>query len=107
MAFELDLISADGQLREHDIVATWGSELWLGEATLGDRLEDTNAGEAERLRRLAETATALSARGVLFVTAAEEFQTGTKERIRAAFRDPTWRNALFLEGFSAGAAEEE
>jgi len=107
VAFELDLISPDGQLREHDIVATWGSELWLGEATLGDRLEDTNAGEAERLRRLAETATALCARGVLFVTAAEEFQAGTKGRIRATFRDPTWRDVLFLEGFSGAAAEEE
>jgi len=41
------------------------------------------------------------------VTAAEEFQAGTKERIRAAFRDPTWGDVLFLEGFSAGAAEEE
>ncbi len=107
VAFELDLISPDGQLREHDIVATWGSELWLGEATLGDRLEDTNAGEAERLRRLAETATALCVRGVLFVTAAEEFQAGTKGRIRATFRDPTWRDVLFLEGFSGAAAEEE
>ena len=66
----------------------------------------TNAGEAERLRRLVETATALSARGVLFVTAAEAFHAGTKARIRAAFRDPAWRGALFLEGFSAGAAEE-
>jgi len=94
-------------LREHDIVASWGSELWLGEATLGDRLEDTNAGEAERLRRLAETATALSARGVLFVTAAKEFQAGTKGRIRATFRDPTWGGVLFLEGFGASAAEEE
>jgi hypothetical protein len=41
------------------------------------------------------------------VTAAEAFQAGTKGRIHAAFRDPTWRDALFLEGFNAGAAEEE
>jgi hypothetical protein len=102
VAFELDLVSPDEQLREHDIVATWGAELWLGEATLGDRLENTNAAEAERVRRLAETAKALSARGVLFVTGADAFTPSTKARIHAAFANPPWPDVVFIEGFDPG-----
>jgi hypothetical protein len=106
VAFELDLVSPDEQLREHDIVATWGAELWLGEATFAKRLERRNADEAERLQRLAETAKALSARGVLFVTSAERFQVATRARIRAAFREPGWPDVVFMEGFGAGASAE-
>jgi hypothetical protein len=107
VAFELELISPGGQLREHDIVVTWGAELWLGEATHEDRLERTNADEMERLARLAETADALSARGVLFVTSAPEFRPTTKERIARAFPDPAWPDVIFIEGFDAGAAQDE
>lgn len=52
VAFELELTSPDGQLREHDIVATWGAEFWLGEATLNDRLERTNATRSKDSRGL-------------------------------------------------------
>jgi hypothetical protein len=106
VAFELELRSPDGQLREHDIVATWGAELWLGEATLNNRLERTNDREIERLQRLAQTVQALSARGVLFVTSAEQFQPQTKERIARAFADPSWPAVAVIEGFDAGAAKE-
>jgi hypothetical protein len=106
VAFELELKSPDSQLREHDIVATWGAELWLGEATLGDQLERTNADEVERLRRLAETAEALSARGVLFVTVAEHFQARTKQNVSNVFDEPTLPDVVFIEGFDAGAAAE-
>lgn len=103
IACELDLISPDGQLREHDIVATWGAELWLGEATVADKLEDANAEEVERLERLRESAQALCARGVLLVTTSDRFSERTKQNIGNVFADPVWPEVVYAEGFDAGS----
>jgi hypothetical protein len=104
IACELDLTSPDGQLREHDIVATWGAEMWIGEATVADRLEESNADEVERLERLSATAQALCARGVLFVTTSDRFGERTKQNVRNVFADPAWPDVVYLEGFDAGSA---
>jgi hypothetical protein len=104
IAFELDLTSPEGQLREHDIVATWGAELWLGEATVSDRLEESNAEEIERLERLSETARVLCAGGVLLVTTSDGFSTRTKQNVANVFADPAWPDVIYREAFDAGSA---
>jgi hypothetical protein len=102
IAFEVELTSPDGQRREHDILATWGTELWIGEATVGDRLEDGNADELGRLNRLAETAHSLSARGVLLVTTRDRFSERTRGNVGTVFTDPLWPEVIYVEGFDAG-----
>lgn len=104
IAFEIELTPAGGSLREHDILATWGSELWIGEATIADRLEDTSAAEVERLERLKESAQALCARGVLLVTTRDAFSERTKGNVETVFADPTWPDVVYQEGFDVGAA---
>ena len=86
IAFELQLVSPDGGKSEHDIFVTWGTELWLGEATVDDKLGRSRAEEQERLRRLKKVTDVLSAGGVLFVTAAQEFRAATRQRIEQTFR---------------------
>jgi hypothetical protein len=103
MACELELTSPEGQLREHDIVATWGAELWLGEATFEGKLEDANAEEVVRLERLRESAQALCARGVLFVTTSDGFRERTKQNVSNVFPDPAWPEVVYAEGFDSGA----
>ena len=103
IAFELDLTSPEGQLREHDIVATWGAELWLGEATVSDRLDESNAEEIERLERLRETTRALCARGVLLVTTSNRFSARTKQNVANVFADPARPDVIYREAFDAGS----
>jgi hypothetical protein len=104
IAFELELTPPAGSLREHDIVATWGAELWIGEATVKDSLGETNAEETERVGRLAESARALGVRGVLLVTTSESFSARTKHRVANAFQDPVWPEVVYREAFDAGSA---
>jgi hypothetical protein len=103
-AFEVDLTSPEGELSEHDIVALWGAELWLGEATVGERLGKTNAEEIERLGRLKEVAEALSVRGLIFATTGE-FSSATKQNVKAAFTDPVWPEIAYVENFDAGQTQ--
>ncbi len=103
VAFELDLTPPGGQLREHDIVTTWSSELWIGEATVSDKLEEANADEVERLERLAESVRTVSARGVLLVTTREHFSERTRQNVLNVFADPIWPEIVYCENFEAGA----
>jgi hypothetical protein len=107
MAFEVELTTPEGELEEHDIIATWGAELWVGEATGADKLARTNAAEVTRLRKLKEVAHVLSARGVLFVTTAETFRTRTKESVSRVFSDPGWPRVVYREGFDDGPNVDE
>jgi hypothetical protein len=107
VAFELELTPPDGNKREHDIVATSGSELWLGEATIGDRLAQGNAEEVQRLERLAETARALSARGVLFATTYDRLSSRLMQNVATVFRDLGWPEVVYLQGFDAGPSRSE
>ena len=88
IAFELQLISPSGDMSEHDIIVTWGTELWIGEATIENRLGRNEAEERDRLRRLKEVADTLSAEGVLLATAAPSFRAATRRRIERTFHDP-------------------
>lgn len=106
VAFELELTPPGGSRREHDIVASWGAELWLGEATKDDRLEDGNGDEIERLARLAESTRAVGTRGVLFVTTRESFCDRTKQNVANVFAEPLWPEVVYVEGFDVGAAVE-
>jgi hypothetical protein len=104
IAFELELTPPAGGLREHDIVATLGAELWIGEATVTDSLGPTNIEEVERISRLAESARALSVRGVLLITTSQSFSARTKQSVANAFPDPVWPEVAYREGFDAGSA---
>jgi hypothetical protein len=106
IAFELEFTPRGGEKREHDLVLTWGAELWIGEVTVADKFERTNAEESERLARLAETARTISARGVLLVTTQNHFRERTKRSVAVAFPDPMWPEVVYVEGFDAGAAAE-
>jgi hypothetical protein len=102
-AFEMEVLSPEAGRREHDVVASWGSELWLGEATTRDRFENTNADELERLELLRETAIALNATGIVLVTTQAQFGSSTRGRIRATFGEGTDRfEVIVKEGFDAG-----
>jgi hypothetical protein len=107
IAFELEFTPPGGGLREHDLVATWGAELWIGEATVRDKFEHANAEELERLEKLGETARNMCARGVLLVTTRERFSARTKGNVAAVFVDPVWPEVVYLEGFDASAAAAE
>jgi hypothetical protein len=102
VAFEVDFMPPTGKRREHDIVASWGSELWLGEATAQDGF-GTRAEEDTRIRRLRTTAESVRARGVLFVTESEQFSARTKAAVAQYFTDPCWPDTVYVEGFSTEA----
>src|SRR5262249_2082868 len=55
LAFEIELRSPDDRLSEHDIVASSGANLWLGEATVNPSLGTARA-ERRRLARLRDVA---------------------------------------------------
>jgi hypothetical protein len=90
--------------REHDIVVSWGPDLWLGEASVTDRF-GTAAEETARFNRIAETASAARARGVIFVTSAPAFRTSSVARARAAFRSAVWPEVRFVDGVDTGAVD--
>jgi hypothetical protein len=102
IAFELDVTSPEGELQEHDIIATWGAELWVGEATAADKLARTSAAEVERLEKLKEVARVLSARGVLLVTTAESFRPRTKQNVTDVLSEPAGPKVAYREGFDDG-----
>jgi hypothetical protein len=100
VAFEVEIRSPDGVQSEHDIVASSGANLWLGEATLESTF-GTRALEPERLARLRDVAVQLSARGILLVTTSERFDSRTRGNVENAFRDQ-WVTVRYVEGFDAG-----
>jgi hypothetical protein len=91
--FEIEVVSPDGAQSEHDIVAVWGSDLWLGEATKKPNL---GPGEVGRLRRLNEVAGLVAARGVLFATTGE-FSVRTRERVSSVFAAWPQPEVAFVE----------
>jgi hypothetical protein len=80
-----------------------GLQLWLGEATIADKLETGNADEVERIERLAESIRTVCARGLLLVTSSERFSERTKQNFSNVFSDPFWPEVVYCEGFDAGA----
>jgi hypothetical protein len=104
VAFELEVTDGDEVQSEHDIVASWGTDLWLGEATSSEVLEAAGGAEHQRLERLKRLADRLSARGILFVTEAESFRPATKTRMNAIFEQGQPRPELAIrEGFEPRA----
>jgi hypothetical protein len=101
LAFEVDIKPANADAKEHDIVASWGADLWIGEATAEATLADSSAAEQARLVRLREVAAQLCARGVLLVTTSERFTDRTRGNVENAFRDQ-WAKVRYVEGFDAG-----
>jgi hypothetical protein len=97
LGFEIEVVSPDGKKSEHDIVAVWGSDLWLGEATNAANL---GSGEVARIRRLRNVAELLAARGVLFATTGE-FGTRTRERVNSVFSSWPRPEVVFLERLAA------
>lgn len=83
LGFEVQLRCPDGELSEHDIVAAWGADLWIGEATREANLGDD---ELARLRRVGEVARTFGARGVLLATT-NLFSSRTRGRIETVFRE--------------------
>ena len=69
---------------EIDICVQRAAELWIGEAKVSPKL-GTVAEENAKLSKLAQVAAILGAHGVLFVTAADEFQPKTQGRITGKF----------------------
>ncbi len=84
LGFEIEVFSPDGEKSEHDVVAVWGSDLWLGEATMKDALEESGDRDLARIERLKSVADLLAVRGVLFASAAE-FRASTRGRIAWTF----------------------
>jgi hypothetical protein len=85
---ELALTNASGQECEVDFAVTEGTSLWLGEAFSGRSYAKTKSAEMGRLRRLAEAAAALNARGIILATSADDIAPITKERAETVFPGP-------------------
>jgi hypothetical protein len=106
-AFELEYRRPGGRQSEHDITATAGSELWLGEATAADNFGSASS-ERTRIRAVKQTAQVVGARGVLFVTATASFSARTKQTIEAVFNDKGWWPEIrYVEAFAAAADPEQ
>jgi hypothetical protein len=100
VAFELELTSGEEILSEYDIIASWGTDLWVGEATSSDRFEQNAAEQSLRFSRLKDFADKLSARGLLFVTEAAGFTEQTKTHVTDVFEQRHPRQLVeILEGF--------
>jgi hypothetical protein len=95
LGFEIEVVSPDGTQSEHDIVAVWGSDLWLGEAT---KRADFGPGQEElaRLRRLKELADLLGARGVLLATSSV-FTRRTRDHVSSVFATWPQPEVAFIE----------
>jgi hypothetical protein len=106
VAFEVDIKPPDADSREHDIIASWGADLWIGEATTDATLGESSAAEQDRLARMRDVAVQLSARGVLLVTTSERFTDRTRGNVENAFRGQ-WASVKYVEGFAAGATRAE
>jgi hypothetical protein len=102
VTFELEFVPPQGKKREHDIVASWGSELWLGEATSADGF-GTRAEEETRIRRLRTTAGVIRARGILLITESAQFSARTRAMVDQYLVEPGWPEVVYIEAFSAAA----
>ena len=87
VAYELDVYSPDDEKSELDIAVADGSTLWIGEATVSERLEASGQAETERLQRLVEVARVFSARHVALVNAGA-WAEPTLRRARANLSGP-------------------
>lgn len=103
LGFEIEVISHDGKSSEHDIVAVWGSDLWLGEAT---KKTDLGPSEVARLRRMKVVSDLLAARGVLLATTGD-FSTRTRERVASVFADWPRAEVAFLERLPLRSTDAE
>jgi hypothetical protein len=84
---EVALTDPTGQEREIDFAVTEGSSLWLGEAFTDGRYAPRKNTEMERLRRLADAAAVLNARGVIFATSADAVSAETVAPAQTVFSD--------------------
>jgi hypothetical protein len=82
---EAAITDPTGQEREIDFAVTEGSSLWLGEAFTDARYAPRKKTEMERLRRLADAAAVLNARGVIFATSADSVSAETEARAHTVF----------------------
>jgi hypothetical protein len=96
LGFEIDVFSPDGTKSEHDVVAVWGSDLWLGEATTKAWLEESAEEDLGRIERLKLVADLLAARGVLFAST-DRFREKTRGRINWTFRAWPTSEVIFRE----------
>ncbi len=94
-AFELEFRHDDGAL-EFDIIARRASELWVGEATIRDRLAEGGASEQERLDLIHRLADELNARHVVLASS-REFREATRNEAAARLQSP-WYELHILEG---------
>jgi hypothetical protein len=102
LGFEIEMLDATGDQGEHDIVAIWGGDLWIGEATTTATL---GSKQLPRLRRLRRAAEALSARGVLFASA-KTFTDRTRENVATVFHDCPQVEIGFVEEVPRQAVRE-
>lgn len=99
-AFELEVVSPDGEQSELDIVLADGARLWVGEATIADQFAPSTHAEQERLSRLAAVAAALDAYGVLLVSE-QTFTSRTKGNVGNAFPS-FWPRVEYRESVTLG-----
>jgi hypothetical protein len=110
-AFELDAFDPDEEKSELDLAVLVGGRLWVGEATVQDRLETSAADEQERLARFGQVVSVLDAYGVILATSAAEFSERTTTHVARVF-DGLWprveyRPAVAIEAMANEAAEDE
>ena len=102
-AFELDLVDPAEEKSELDLAVLIGGRLWVGEATVQERLETSAAEEQARLTRLAQVVELLDAYGVIFATSAPEFAERTTTHIENVFNG-LWPSVEYREGVTIEAA---
>lgn len=94
-AFELEFRRDDAAL-EFDIVGRRASELWVGEASIRERLAGGGASEHARLDLIHRLADELNARHVVLATSGE-FREATRNAAAARLQSP-WYELHILEG---------
>lgn len=102
VAFEVE-VSSPGRDNpsEHDILASHGAQLWIGEASHKAAFARNLEKEEERMQRLVEVTKTMHARGILLVTTAEKLARRTMTSLTHAV-DDNWINIEVIEGFDAG-----
>jgi hypothetical protein len=103
-AFELEFRRDDVAL-EFDIVARRASELWVGEATIRDRLADGGASEQTRLDLIHRLADELKARHVVLATC-QTFREATRNEAMARLRSH-WHELHILDDVLLEPAAEQ
>lgn len=94
---ETQFSEPSGNKIELDLLAVVDGRIVLGEAKVGDRLQDTAQKELDWLRRFASIADHLTADEVVFATADQSWREVTVERIHTVFESTRSRVRL-LEG---------